>query len=93
MHVELLKQFNKLLKNGLFFLLRGSGRYMLPWQNQSLPSSARAELKLLADSLAVKAVPGLFLRNRMLLGFASLASHGADLQPSPVGAVSCPPCW
>ena len=55
------------------------------WQNQSLPSSAGAELKLLTASLAAKAVPRLLLRNRMLLGFASLTSHGTDLQPSPVG--------
>ena len=55
------------------------------WQNQSLPSSAGAELKLLTDSLAAKAVPRLLLRNRMLLGFASLTSHGTDPQPSPVG--------
>lgn len=46
---------------------------MLPWQSPSLPSSAGAELKSLTDIPAAKAVPGLLLRNGMLLGFAS---HG-----------------
>lgn len=45
-----------------------------------LPSSVGAELELLTASLAAQAVPGLLLRNEMLLGFASC---GMDLQPSP----------
>lgn len=44
-----------------------------------------AELKLLKDNLAAIAVPGLLLRNRMLLDFAALPSHGMDLQPRPAG--------
>jgi len=56
----------------------------LPWQNPSPPSSADADLKLLTANLAAKAVPRLLLRNGMLSGFATLASRGLNLQPSPV---------